>query len=57
MFHSDKNMRKIKRSKKPFEGRKAPWNKGLSIKKNTKKNISSHKEKKFKQLQYIKVVV
>ena len=48
MFHSDKNMRKIKRSKKPFEGKKAPWNKGLSIKKNTKKNISSHKEKKFK---------
>ena len=38
MSHSDKNIGKIKRSNKPFEGKKkAPWNKGISEKKNTKK--------------------
>ena len=47
MFHSDKTNRKIKRSNKPFEGKKkAPWNKGISKKKNTK-NFFLHKEKKF----------
>lgn len=37
MFHSDKIVGKIKRSKKLFEGKeKSPWNKGTSKKKNTK---------------------
>ena len=49
MFHSDKNIGKIKRSNKPFEGReKDPWNKVISIKKNTKKNIASTKKRSFK---------
>ena len=38
MLQSDKNMGKIKGSNKPFEGKeKAPWNKGINKKKNTKK--------------------
>ena len=40
MFHSDKNIGKIKRSNKSFEGReKDPWNKVISKEKNTKKKI------------------
>ena len=46
MFYSDKNMGKIKRSNKPFERKKkAPWNKGISKRKNTQKNFL-HKGKK-----------
>lgn len=49
MFHSDKNIGKIKRSNKPFEGReKDPWNKVISKKKNTKKNIASTIKRSFK---------
>ena len=48
MFHSDKNMGKIKRSNKPFERKKkAPWHKGILKKKNTKKPYFLHNEKKF----------
>ena len=49
MFHSDKNIGKIKRSNKPFEGReKDPWNKDISKKKNTQKNIASTIKRSFK---------
>ena len=44
MFHSYKNLGKIKLSKKPSaEKNKAPWNKGISKKKTTKTNSSTKK--------------
>ena len=46
--NSDKNMGKIKPSNKPFERKKkAPRNKGMNKKKNTK-NLSSTKKRSFK---------
>ena len=49
MLQSDKNMGKIKGSNKPFESKeKAPWNKSINKKKNTKKKkISATKKRNF----------
>ena len=42
MFHSDKNIGKIKRSNKSFERKKkAPWNKGIRKNNNSNSNSNS----------------